>query len=336
MTTIREVAQKAGVSYATVSHVINNTRFVSEETRSRVQLVMAELNYRPNAVARSLRSGRTNSIGLILPDSSNPYFAEIGRAIEEEAFQNGYSIILCNMELDPAKENLYIDVLIKKQVDGIIFVATGDQIPLLSLLKSLNIAAVMIERDLPDVEVDTVMADNRQGGYLATRHLLDLGHRRIACLTGPSSSITPSWGRLAGYRKALEESGVAYDEEVVCLGDFHPRSGMEITEKLLAHSAPPTAIFACNDLMALGALRAADKAGLRVPLDLSVVGFDNIELTNFINPPLTTISQGQNHLGVWATQTLVRRITDKNLPYRKEILPTRLIVRESSAPVRRP
>ncbi len=334
MATIREVAQKAGVSYATVSHVINNTRFVSEGTRSRVLAAMSELEYRPNAVARSLRKGRTNTIGLILPDSSNPYFAEIVCAIEEEAFDRGYSIILCNMELDPAKENLYVDVLLKKQVDGIIFVATGDQLPLLELLRNLHIPTVMIDRRLPGLDVDTIITDNQLGGYFATRHLLDLGHRRIACITGPSSSITPSADRMPGYRQALEEMGIPFHEELVCLGDFHARTGMEITEQLLKLPSPPTAIFACNDLMALGALRAVNKAGLRVPEDLSIVGFDNIDLTNYTNPPLTTISQEQSHLGVMATKTLVDRITDKSLPYLKSVVPTRLIVRESSAPVR--
>lgn len=336
LATIREVAQKAGVSYATVSHVINNTRFVSEETRARVQEAMAELNYRPNAVARSLRSGKTNTIGLILPDSSNPYFAEIGRAIEEEAFGLGYSIILCNMELDPDREILYIDVLLKKQVDGIIFVATGDYLPHLALLREQNIPVVMIDRHLPDQEVDTVSTDNYQGGCLATQHLLSLGHRRIACITGPSSQITPSGNRLKGYRQALEDARVDYDEQIVCLGDFHPRSGFEITQKLFQLPQPPTAIFACNDLMALGALRAANQAGLRVPQELSIVGFDNIDLANFINPPLTTVSQEQEHLGIWATRTLVRRITDRQIPYVQEVLPTRLVVRESSAPVHKP
>ncbi len=333
MTTIREVAQRAGVSYATVSHVINNTRFVSDETRARVQQAMSELNYRPNAIARSLRNGRTNSIGMILPDSSNPYFAEIGRAIEDEAFNHGYSIILCNMELDPDKENFYVDVLIKKQVDGIIFVATGDQLPLLDILRSYHIPVVMIDRDLPEVEVDTIITDNPLGGYLATRHLLELGHRRIACITGPSSNITPSAGRITGYRRALEEAGISYEDKIVRLGDFHPRSGMEITDQFLREPNPPTAIFACNDLMALGAIRAARKAGLQVPDELSIVGFDNIDLANYTNPPLTTISQEQSHLGVWATQTLVRRITGAHLPYLKETLPTRLIERESTAPV---
>ena len=143
----------------------------------------------------------------------------------------------------------------------------------------------MIDRRLPGLDVDTIITDNQLGGYFATRHLLDLGHRRIACITGPSSSITPSADRMPGYRQALEDMGIPFHEELVCLGDFHARTGMEITEQLLKLPSPPTAIFACNDLMALGALRAVNKAGLRVPEDLSIVGFDNIDLTNYTNPP---------------------------------------------------
>jgi len=334
MTTIREVAQKAGVSYATVSHVINNTRFVSEETRERVLSAMSELKYRPNAVAQSLRSGRTNTIGMILPDSSNPFFAEIGRQIEEEAFRKGYSIILCNMELQPEKEMLYVDVLINKQVDGIIFVATGDQTSLLQLLLDQGIPVILIDRDLPEMNIDTVITDNRLGGYLATRHLIDLGHRRIACITGPSSKITPSASRVVGYRQALEEAGLPYDKQIVCLGDFHPQSGMDIMEALLKRPNPPTAVFACNDLMALGCMRAAMYAGYRIPEDLSIVGFDDIELARFTNPPLTTVCQPKKEIGILATQKLVERIADKCISSLKVILPTSLIVRESSASVK--
>ena len=154
MSTIREVAEKAGVSYTTVSHVINNTRFVSETTRARVQKAMDELNYRPNAVAQSLRSGKTNTIGLILPDSANPFFAEIGRSIEDEAFKFGYSVIFCNTERDEAKEKLYIEVLSQKQVDGIIFVATGDRIESIHTLLNQQLPLVVVDRDFPGVEVD--------------------------------------------------------------------------------------------------------------------------------------------------------------------------------------
>src|ERR671925_487277 len=259
MATIREVAESAGVSYATVSHVINNTRFVSQETRERVQAAMDALNYRPNALARSLRQGKTNTMGLVLPDSANPFFAEISRSIEDEDFKQGYSVFLCNTELDTQRELFYVDVLSKKQVDGIIFVAAGDQADSIDFLNRQNMPVVMIDRDLPNVQVDVVLTDHQLGGILATRHLIELGHRRIACIAGPSS-ITPSAERITGYRKALEEAGVSYDEALILRGDYHAQSGMEITHSILNMSPRPTAIFASNDLMALGALRAAAEA----------------------------------------------------------------------------
>jgi LacI family transcriptional regulator len=172
MATIREVAESAGVSYATVSHVINNTRVVTQETRERVLAAMTALNYRPNALARSLRQGKTNTIGLVLPDSANPFFAEISRAIEDAAFKKGYSVFLCNTELDTERELFYVDVLSKKQVDGIIFVAAGDQADSLDFLLRENMPVVMIDRDLPNVEVDAVLTDHQLGGFLATQHLI--------------------------------------------------------------------------------------------------------------------------------------------------------------------
>jgi LacI family transcriptional regulator len=329
MTTIREVAESAGVSYATVSHVINNTRLVSPETRERVLAAMAELNYRPNALARSLRQGKTNTIGLVLPDSANPFFAEISRCIEDETFKKGYSVFLCNTELDIQRELFYVDVLSKKQVDGIIFVAAGDQADSLDFLVSRNMPVVMIDRDVPNVEVDAVLTDHRLGGYLATRHLLELGHTRIACIAGPSS-ITPSAERIIGYRKALEEAGLPYDEKLVLRGDYHAQSGMDITHTILRMDPRPTAIFALNDLMALGALRAAAEAGCSVPTDLAVVGYDDLELSHFTNPPLTTIAQPKTEIGAQAVDLLVDRMSRKDRPPSRVVLPPELIVRRST------
>lgn len=329
MTTIREVAESAGVSYATVSHVINNTRWVSQETRERVLAAMDALNYRPNALARSLRQGKTNTIGLVLPDSANPFFAEISRSIEDEAFKKGYSVFLCNTELDTQRELFYVDVLSKKQVDGIIFVAAGDQADSLDFLVRRNMPVVMIDRDVPNVEVDAVLTDNQLGGWLATRHLLELGHTRIACIAGPSS-ITPSAERIIGYRKALEEAGVPYDETLVICGDYHAQSGMEITHLILKMNPRPTAIFALNDLMALGALRAAAEAGCSVPKDLAVVGYDDLEIAHFTNPPLTTIAQPKKEIGARAIHLLVDRMTSRSSPPSRLVLPPELIVRRST------
>jgi len=329
MATIREVAESAGVSYATVSHVINNTRLVSQETRERVVAAMAALNYRPNALARSLRQGKTNTIGLVLPDSANPFFAEISRSIEDEAFKKGYSVFLCNTELDTQRELFYVDVLSKKQVDGIIFVATGDQADSLDFLLRQNMPVVMIDRDVPKVEVDAVLTDNQLGGFLATHHLIELGHKRIACIAGPSS-ITPSAERIIGYRRALEQAGLSYDENLIVRGDYHAQSGMEITHSILRMNPRPTAIFALNDLMALGALRAAAETNYSVPRDLAVVGYDNLELARFTNPPLTTIAQPKKEIGAQAVNLLVDRISQKSRPPNRLVLAPELIIRRST------
>lgn len=333
MATIREVAENAGVSYATVSHVINNTRLVSPETRERVLEAMDALNYRPNALARSLRQGKTNTLGLVLPDSANPFFAEISRSIEDEAFKKGYSVFLCNTELDTQRELFYVDILSKKQVDGIIFVAAGDQADSLDFLVSLNMPIVMVDRNVPNVEVDTVLTDNQLGGYLATRHLMELGHQRIACISGPSS-ITPSAERMIGYRRAHEEAGLSYDENLILRGDYHAQSGMENTHSILKMDPRPTAIFASNDLMALGALRAAAEAGCSVPDDLAVVGYDDLEIARFATPPLTTIAQPKKEIGVQAIDLLVDRISRKGRSPSRVVLPPELIVRRSTQPVR--
>jgi LacI family transcriptional regulator, galactose operon repressor len=329
MATIREVAESAGVSYATVSHVINNTRVVSQQTRERVLAAMAALNYRPNALARSLRQGKTNTIGLVLPDSANPFFAEISRGIEYEAFKQGYSVFLCNTELDTQRELFYVDVLSKKQVDGIIFVAAGDQADSLDFLVRQNMPVVMIDRDLPNVQVDVVLTDHERGGFLATSHLIELGHKRIACIAGPSS-ITPSAERITGYRRALEQANLPYDENLIIRGDYHAQSGMEITHSILKMNPRPTAIFALNDLMALGALRAAAEAGFSIPRDLAVVGYDDLELAQFTNPPLTTIAQPKKEIGAQAVTLLVDRIARKSRSPSRLVLPPELVVRRST------
>lgn len=329
MSTIRQVAIRAGVSSTTVSHVLNKTRFVSEETRRRVLEACSELGYQPNALARSLRRGETRTLGLILPDSANPFFAEIGRAIEEAAFDENYSVILCNTEGDAAVEELYISVLVQKQVDGIIFVSSGEKTAAFQALLNGDIPAVLVDRDMPELEVDAVLVDNQQGGVLAARHLLDLGHRRIACISGPSH-LTPSALRYIGFLETIQEAGILLEPELVLNGDFHPTSGYRATLELLKRPEPPTAIFVCNDLMAIGVLNAAEELGCRVPVDLAVVGFDDIELASFTVPPLTTLAQPKKEIGQKAIDLLVGRIHDRDLPVQRTLLPMTLIIRKST------
>jgi LacI family transcriptional regulator len=326
MSTISDVAKKSGVSTATVSHILNGTRYVSPEVQKRVLQVIDELGYQPNSLARSLRMKETHTLGLILPDSINLYFAEIQNGAERAAVDQGYTVILCNTEGDPEKEKRYVSVLRSKRVDGILFISAG---PRSQLEIDETYPMVLVDRDLPGNKVDLVTSDNYEGGYMATHHLVSLGHRRIACITGPDE-IVSSGRRISGYRQAMKEAGLPFDPQLVEAGDFHPASGRAVTEKLLRLPDPPTAIFAFNDLMAVGAIQAAGEAGRSIPGDLALVGFDDIELASFLQPPLTTIRQPKQEMGRLAVELLLSRIHDRNQPVRRITLPVSLILRESS------
>ena len=332
MVTIHDVAVRAGVSATTVSHVVNETRPVSDTLCARVRLAMDELGYQPNALACSLRRKQTHTIGLIVPDNANPFFAEVARAIEDAAFNIGYSVILCNSDGILARELQYVDVLANKQIDGIILVAAGDSAHHVQLLQARNIPVVVVDRDIPGLAADCVLTDNVQGGWLATNHLLTLGHHRIGCITGPPDLIS-SAQRVEGYRLALQTAGVVVDETLIFPGDFRDLTGYQGTQHLLALADPPTAVFACNDLMAIGAIGAALEAGCRVPADLSVVGYDDIHLAHYTNPSLTTISQPKGELGVVAAGMLLERLRDRTLPPRRRLLTNELIIRHSTAPL---
>lgn len=328
--TMRDVAERAGVSVTTVSHVINETRPVSDELRDRVRSAMDQLGYRPNRLARSLRQGRTYTIGMIVPDSANPFFAEMARHVEDATFSHGYSLILCNSDGDLDKERFYVRRLAEKQVDGILFIAAGGGGDHIEPLLKRRIPVVLVDRILPHVAVDAVLTDNRGGGCIATQHLLDLGHRRIACIAGPSD-VTPSGERVAGYRQALQDAGAAVDEGLIVRGGFDYESGYRAAGQLLSRSPRPSAIFACNDLMAVGAISAAVRMGLRVPDDVSIMGFDDVRLASFTVPLLTTVRQPKQEMGVLAATLLLARIEDPDLPPQRHLLETSLIVRQTTA-----
>lgn len=332
MATILQVAKRAGVSPTTVSHVINKTRFVSEEVTGRVEAAMQALGYQPNALARSLRRGETHTLGLILPDSANPFFAEIGRAVEKEAFKAGYSVILCNTEDEARKELLYTDVLSKKQVDGMIFVSTGEQSDSVQNLLRQSLPLVLVDRQLPGIEADAVLTDNRLGGALAAQYLISLGHRKLACITGPSH-LSPSADRVTGFLETLEAAGIGRASVPLERGDFHPESGYRAGLRLLCeYEERPTAIFCSNDMMAIGLYRAISEQGLRIPEDVAVIGFDDIDLSYYFNPPLTTIEQPKTEIGQAAVSLLLERIKDHDLPARRKMIEPRLLVRKSCEP----
>jgi len=332
-TTIKDIASRAGVSSATVSHTINKTRFVSDGIRERVLKAMNELGYSPNHLARSLRQGQTKTIGLILPDCSNPYFAELGRAIEKAAFKSNYNIILCNTENKPEKELFYINILSQKQVDGMIFVSTGDDSENLDQIIKKNIVFVMIDREIFTENKNRILlvsTDHFTGGKIATEYIINLGHQRIGCLTGPhmlSSSIL----REEGYRQALKDAKIPVDERYIINGNFDAESGYTEVKNLMSASQPPTAILACNDLNAMGIIRGAVELGLNIPHDLSIVGFDDIDLAAFTTPPLTTISQPKEDIAESAMEMLISALNKDSISNNKITLNTSLVERDSCA-----
>lgn len=328
--TINDVAKKAGVSTTTVSHIINGTRYVSDELKVKVEAAIRELGYRPNSLARGLRRGESKTLGLIVPDNSNPFFAEILRSIENIGYEHGYAVILCNSDGDIKKEISYTELLVAKQVDGIVFITTNNSCEHLQEIIDEGIPIVVIDRDIPLSGTDVLLVDNFHGGYMATRYLIELGHRRIACITGPSL-LNPSADRVNGYKQALSEAGIPENPAWIVTGDFQYRGGELGIEQLLQHDERPTAVFACNDMMALGALRGLRKAKLSVPRDISLIGFDDISLTSVVSPALTSVAQPLHEISRLAFELLIERIQQKgeNHEAKRIVLPTQIVERES-------
>jgi LacI family transcriptional regulator, galactose operon repressor len=328
MATIREVAEHAQVSVATVSHVMNQTRFVDPETQERVRQAIKELGYRPNLLARSLRRRETRTIGLLVPDNANPFFAEFARVIEDAGFAEGYSVILCNSDRSETKEAAYIDVLLAKQVDGLIVLSATDRVDLLQRVLDVGVPLVVVDRNLAGMPVSQVLVANEQGGHLAGRYLAGLGHRRVGCIGGPSDA-NPSWGRVTGFVRAMREAGADIPPEAIVSGDFRYAGGEAGMRALLDRDLGLTAVFAANDLMAIGAMITLRRAGLRVPDDVSVIGFDNILPASMMIPPLTTVEQPVNELGQAAARLLMDQILKRRIEPACLTIPTRLVERES-------
>jgi LacI family transcriptional regulator len=328
--TIKDVAARAGISYTTVSHVVNGTRPVSDQVRSKVEAAIAELGYVPSGVARSLRVRATGTLGLLLPNASNPYFAELARGIEDHAERNGYSVILCNSDDDIDKQLRYLRVLLERRIDGLIVATVASDAAFAQALAALRVPLVLVDRSLEGVSADQLRVDHEQGAYLATRHLLELGHRRIVCIGGPASTQVVQL-RAGGYRRALDEAGIEAQAVVDCA--FTSPAGHAAAQVLLAGEQRPTAIFAGNDMIALGVLRAAAERGLQVPQQLSVVGFDDIEVSRYLHPALTTVGQRIGQLGEQAAERLLARIRKPGLVAEQRLIEPTLMLRESTAAI---
>jgi len=332
MATIKDVAAMAGISYTTVSHVLNKTRPVSEQVRLKVEAAIAELDYVPSAVARSLKARSTATIGLLVPSSVNPYFAELSRGIEDGCERNGYCVILCNSDDNPQKQRSYLRVLLEKRIDGLVVASVGEDSDLLQSLACVRTPMVIVDRALEGVDADLVRIDHEQGAYLATRHLLELGHRDIACIGGPADTGV-SQLRVAGFHRAMAEAQAEVSAARVLHCDFTSPGGHAAAAQLL-DGRRPTAIFAGNDMIGFGVLRAAAERNISVPGELSVIGFDDIELSRYVYPPLTTVGQSIRELGESAAELLLSRIARPrhDAPAEQRIIAPRIIMRESTGP----
>ncbi|HLO04121.1 MAG TPA: LacI family DNA-binding transcriptional regulator [Symbiobacteriaceae bacterium] len=332
--TIYDVAQRAGVSSATVSRVLNNHPLVKPETRDRVMQAIKELDYQVNLLAAALMTKQTRTIGLIVPDIANPFFAEIARGVEEAGAAAGFNVVMCNTLEQAEREGRYIQVLRQKHVDGIIFTSAYLDDRSLTPLIEAGFPVVLISREVEDVAVDSVRTDDFEGGYQATRHLLGLGHRRIALLAGPLRT-KPSLDRKKGYEAALERAQIPLDPGLLLSGEFSIESGKAMAQHLLQSTRDFTAIVAGNDLIAAGAIKICRQHGLSVPTDVSVVGYDRTILAELIEPELTSVAQQMHEMGRQAMELLLQRIqgTQTREPV-QVVLPPRLVVAGSTAPPR--
>ena len=316
---------------------MNQSVRVDPATEERVHEAINTLGYRPNLLARSFRRKITQTIGLLVPDNSNPYFAEIARVIEDVGFSHGYSVILCNSDLSASKQAGYIDVLLAKRVDGIVLISTGlstgdDAIREIERIQQAGVPCVVIDRDLGDAMVDQLLVDNHEGGYIAGRYLIENGHTEIACVVGPND-LTPSAGRIAGFRRALEEAGIALPPLAVVRGNGRHDGGAQAVDELFRRNVSFSAIFAFNDEMAIGLIGALQRAGKSVPGDVSVIGFDNIPYGKAVFPAVTTIAQPIAEMGRIGLDMLLERIRQPHSNPRRVLLSTRLLERESVAPL---
>jgi LacI family transcriptional regulator len=338
-TTIKALARASGVSVGTVSRALNGYADVRPETRERIMRLARELDYTPAAAARSLVTQRSHVIGVFMetgeghPDLQHPFFHEVLGGLKQKVGAGGFDLLLFASERPGGGygPHSYLKRARHHSVDGCALIGLEPDDPEVRRLARAEIPCVGIDMSLDGPSVEVVMSDNEGGATTAVRHVHELGHRRIATVTGMLDS-RPGADRLRGYRAAVQAAGLAYRDDYVVYGDFYAESGREATERLLALPEPPTAIFAASDLMAIGAIRAAAEVGLRVPEDLSIVGFDDIQLAPHVNPPLTTMRQDKLGLGAAAGDALIARVAGDTDRSPLQTLAVELIVRGSTAP----
>jgi len=333
LTTIYDIARGAGVSIATVSRVLNNSPGVKEETRQRVLAVIKELNYSPNVMAEALTSKKTYTLGLLIPDIANPFFAELARGVEDRANFHGFNVIICNTDNKQHKESDYLRLLKQKRIDGLIYAAAETGSPGIKELTRKGFPVVLLAREIEGLDLDAVLVDNVEAAYVATKHLVELGHRKIALVT-ETLNIKSSRDRQRGYLQVLTEEGIIAVPEYQVFNVGSMMAGKKAAKQLLSLTNPPTAAVAFNDMVAIGIIEGVKEMGLKVPRDLSVVGFDDTIIASVTDPPLTTMAQPIHQMGSYAIDRLVGLINGEGNDAKRLVLEARLVVRRSTAFVR--
>lgn len=336
MANMKDIAKMAGVSVGTVSHVLNETAPVREAMRKRVLDAVRAAGYQPSQLARGLRRDKTNMIGMIIPDITNPFFPAVVRGAEDVAFSNGYRLILCNSDNNHSKELIHMNELRTYLPAGLIVIPSNfsDLATQAESYRQAGTGVVCIDRLPKNWMGDSVTADNEAGAYKATGHLIQLGHVRLAMIAGPLH-LTNAKERLEGFRRAMKEAKLSLSPEYVQETSFDQTGGFTKALVLLRLIPRPTAIFAANDMIALGALLAVREAGLRCPQDISIMGFDDLDLAKLTNPPLSSVSQSGYQLGTTAARVLLDRKAGDTSPAKHIILETSLTLRSSVAPPER-
>lgn len=326
--TIRDVAELAEVHPSTVSRVINSDSRISERTKNKVLLIIKKLGYTPNAIARGLKTKRTFTLGMLIPDITNPFFAEIARGVEDAANKNNFNVILCNTDDKLKKERTYLEILREKRVDGLILGTAHIRDQSILELEKKKFPYILISRNVERLNKNCIIIDDLAGGMMATEYLIKLGHHRIAHISGPLKTRS-GLNRLKGYQLALKKHKIEYNDELVGEGDFRINGGYQVMKRFLKLPDQPTAIFAANDLLALGAMQAIQKKNFYIPEDFSIIGFNDIELASFVYPSLTTIRQPILEMGNLAVKMLLKIIIDGEFNQGKIVLKPKLIIRES-------
>ncbi len=325
---INDVAQRACVSKTTVSHVINNTRFVEDETRQRVLQAIHDLGYRPSSVARSLTTQRTQTVGVVVSDTSNYFFSEVMRGIEDVLRPEKYALLVCNTAEILEREAHYLDILMRQRVDGIIAAATSQRWDILTEFELKHIPIVFLDRRFERMEGPFVGIDNKKGAWMGTNYLIDCGHRRIGALAG-FQRLSTMRDRLEGFRQALQERHIPLPEEFIMASPLSIKGGHDAMHQLLSLPERPTAVFMANNLLSLGGLLAVKELGLSCPEDIALVGFDDHPWAAVSNPPLTVIRQPGQQLGEAAARTLLAMINGEPVPEWQIVFECELIARQS-------